>query len=267
MLSVMEMRPSRLRALLLFAVLLLPCAAARAQDGEPEPVAGPGFARWDRGPWELGLDVGMMYPTGSKVFSHVIDNQRAFDLLAAETVGDEVGEGWVPPSRPGTSVVSGKMNQLTDVGLHLYYRKNSWLAYGLDGGYGIRRNMKVRSKGVYDAANFLTLTYTGNIIHLSAPAKIGPAFGPVRPYVLAGPGLYMVQERGSILFNDGDDPQLLPLEIIRKDTIYAGVHLGAGVEWRVERGAVGLDVSYHKIFSGNSGGDFIEPKLRFAYLF
>ena len=267
MLFTMDQRPSRLRALLLPLLLLSICPASRAQDdGGMKAAAGPGFAQWDRGPWEFGLDVGMIYPTGNKIFSHVINNQRAYDLLAAETVGDEVGEGWIAPALPGTSVVSGKMNQLTDVGIHVYYRKNPWLAYGLDGGYGIRRNMRVQSKGIYDAANFLTLTYTGNIIHLSAPVKIGPAFGPVRPYVLAGPGAYMVQERGSILFNDGDDPQLLPLEIIRKDTIYAGLHVGAGVEWRVERGVAGIDVSYHRIFSSSSGG-FLEPKLRFAVLF
>ena len=259
----MEMRQA---ALLLSFLLIVPAARA-AEGAASDAVAGPGFAQWDRGPWELGIDLGMMYPTRAKGFSHVIDNQRAYDLLAAETVGDEIAEGFVPPPLPGSSVVSGRLNQLSDVGAHVYYRTNPWLSYGVDFGYGIRRDLRVQSRGIYVDKNFLQLNYSGNIIHASAVAKIGRAYGSFRPYLLIGPGAYMVQERAQIYFTDPDDPQLKPLPIIRKDTVYGGVHTGAGVEWRVERGVVGLDVSYHKVFAGSSGADFLEPKLRFAVLF
>ncbi|MDE2510260.1 MAG: hypothetical protein KGL74_03975, partial [Elusimicrobia bacterium] len=241
--------------------------ARATDDGVTQVDSGPQFARWEHGRWEFGLDLGMIYPTKATTFSHVIDNQRAYDLLVAESVGDEVGEGWVAPPLPGSSVISGKMNQLPDVGVHVYYRRNSWLSYGLDGGYGVRSSLRVQNRGIYMASNFLTLSYLGNIIHLSAPLKLGPAFGPFRPYVLIGPGAYLVQERASIIFNDADDPQLKPLEIVRRNAVYAGIHSGVGFEWRAERGLVGLDVSYHKVFAGGVGADFIEPKLRFAVLF
>ena len=249
-------------------LLLLACSVASAQnEGEAQVNAGANFADWQRGRWELGLDFGMMYPTRATTFSHVIDNQRAYDLLRAESVGDEVAEGFVAPPLPGSSVISGRMSQLIDVGAHLYYRQTPWLSYGLDGGYGIKRTLRVQNRGIYVANNFLTLSYLGDIIHLSAPMKIGPAFGSFRPYLLVGPGAYIVQERASIIFNDADDPQLEPLEILRRDGLYPGIHSGVGFEWHIDRGLIGLDVSYHKIFSGNVNADFVEPKLRFAVLF
>ncbi|MFI5347530.1 MAG: hypothetical protein ACHQ51_14240 [Elusimicrobiota bacterium] len=264
----MKQRSLRPIAIFFSFLLLLSCASARAQgEGDSQTLAGAQFAQWEHGRWEFGVDFGMIYPTKATTFSHVIDNQRAYDLLVAESVGDEVGEGWVAPPLPGTSVISGRMNQLIDAGAHLYYRRNPWLAYGLDGGWGVKRSLRVQSRGIYVANNFLTLSYSGDIIHLSAPAKIGPAFGAFRPYVLIGPGAYLVQERASIIFNDADDPQLKPLEIARKDGYYLGIHSGVGFEWRVERGIIGLDVSYHKVFSGSVGADFLEPKLRFAVLF
>lgn len=263
----MKNRSCSPRRLLSVGLLLLAGLPARAEDAAARFDAGPQFASWERGRWEIGLDLGMIYPTKGTTFSHVIDNQRAYDLLAAESVGDEVGEGWVAPPLPGSSVIAGKMGQLPDVGAHAYYRANPWLAYGLDGGYGVRSSLRVSNRGIYQSDNFLTLSYTGNIIHLSAPLKLGPAFGAFRPYVLVGPGAYLVQERASIQFNDGDDPQLKPLEIARSNAVYPGLHSGVGFEWRSEKGLIGVDVSYHKVFAGGVGADYVEPKLRFAALF
>jgi hypothetical protein len=248
-------------------LLLFTCGPARAQPTEAQVLSGSDFAQVAQGPWELGLDFGEAIPARNRSLSHVIDNQRAYDLLAAETVGDEVGEGFVAPPLPGSSVVAGTLRPMPDIGLHVYYRWSPWLSFGFDGGYGIKRNLRVDSPGIYAQRNFLALSYSANIIHFAAPLNVGRSFGPVRAYALAGPGAYWLHERASISFADADDPQLKPLYIVNRDPVYFGLSVGVGLEWRVERGLFGLDFVYHKVYAGADRMDFVLPKLRCAVLF
>jgi opacity protein-like surface antigen len=256
--------PLRRAAPLLFVLF----AAAAARSEPAKVAAGPSFASWQQGAWEFGVDAGVMIPTQKASFSHIVDNQRAYDLLANETVGDEVAEGFIAPPLPGSSMIAGTFKPMADFGLHAYRQWTPWLQWGLEGGYGIRRDLRIDNSGIYDPRNFLKLNYSATIVHLSAPVKIGKAYGSFKPYLLAGPGVYLVQERATISFNDADDPQLKPLEIVRHDGLHPGLNAGAGVEWRVqERGLIGLDVVYHKVFSGSVHSDFLLPKLRLSVMF
>ncbi len=240
------------------------CGAARAADLQ----AGPSFADAEWGPWEFGVDGGAMIPTRKATFSRTIDNQRAYDLLAAESVGDEVGEGWKAPPLPGSSVVAGTLKPLGAIGLHVYRRFNPWLAWGVDGAYGFKRDVRIDSRGIYLGNNFMKVAYRSNLAYFAFPAKLGPTLGPIRPYLLAGPGAYLVQQRAEISFTDADDAQLKPVGIIQQDTFRFGLAGGIGVEWRApERGLISLDVQYHKVFAARDRVDFLEPKLRLSVRF
>jgi hypothetical protein len=257
-----------LRRRLAAALLLLAAASGRARSAPAKVMGGPSFAEWRHGGWEFGLDTGVLCPAHKSNFSHVIDNQRAYDLLRDESVGDEVAEGFVAPPLPGSSVIAGTLRPTGDIGAHLFRQWTPWLAWGLEGGFSFRRDLKIVSRGIYAAENFLALRYSANMIHLTAPMKFGRTFGAFKPFLLAGPGLYLVQERASITFNDSDDPQLQPLDVVRRDALHAGITGGAGVEWWLdERGLIGFDVAYHRIFAGSDRLDFFLPKLRFSMLF
>jgi hypothetical protein len=245
---------------------LVPALAvpARAQD---QAVGSGAFFQRVSGPWEFGVDLGYAVPTQKASFSSVVNNQRAYDLLNGEGVGDEVAEGWVAPPLPGESTVAGTMRGGADVGAHLYRRVNSWLAAGLDAGYLLKREVHVDNPGIYVPSNFLTLLYNASILHASFPAKVGPELGGVRPYLLAGPGVYLVQQRATIGFNDPDDPQLKPIDVVHRDTLRFGLDGGVGIEDRLGQGLIGLEVQYHRIFAGKDHVDFYEPRLRFAVRF
>lgn len=254
----------KITAWLAVAAFLVLSVGAKAEEIE----AGDGsFYERTSGPWEFGLDLGMGYGTKKNSFSHVIDNQRAYDLLAGEPIGDEVAEGWVPPPLPGNSTVAATLTSSADLGMHLYRRWTPWFSSGLDLGFLFKREAHVDDPGIYPNANFLALIYNTSILHASFPGKFGPEYGSFRPYLLAGPGVYIVQERAQISFTDPDDPQLGPIDIIHRDHLCFGVNGGAGIEQRVGKGLIGLEVQYHKIFAGRDRVDFILPRLRFAVQF
>lgn len=256
----------RANSLLAASVLILLASAVRADDGV---VAGEGFQSWKAGSWEFGIDLGYSIPAQKgTTFGHSIDNARAYDLLAAESVGDEVAEGFVAPPLPGYSTVVATMRPTADVGLHVYRAMNEWLDLGIEGGYSMKRSSRIDDPGIYRVSNFLTLEHNTAIIHVEAPVKVGPRFGGFRPYVIAGPGFYDVIERARISFNDADDPQLKPLEIIHRDGLHFGAVAGAGVEERIgERGLLGLELDYHKVFASRDRVDFLTPRVRFAVAF
>lgn len=252
-------------ARLLAAAALFLCAAARAEDGV---VVGQDFYRQEIGAWEFGLDVGMAYPTQKHTVTHVIDNQRAYDLLVAESVGDEVAEGWVAPPLPGYSSVTMTLRQTGDIGIHLYRRFASWLQWGVEGGWALERSTHIDDPGLYKPNNFLTIRYDASMIHATFPAKVGPSSGLVRPFAMLGPGFYDLQERSTIGFNDPDDPQLKGLPIVLRDGLHFGAVGGAGVEVAAgPRGLVGLEVQYHKVFAGRTRADFLLPRLRCSVAF
>ena len=253
----------RLGRLLLALILLAFAAPARAEMN-----AGATFVEAETPDWEFGLDWGFIIPAQKKSFSHTIDNQRVLDLLADETVGDEVGEGFVAPPFPGTSVIGGTYNTMPELGLHLYRQVKPWLSVGLDGGYGIRREVHIDQRGIYQTKNFLQLNYTANIIHFDAAVKMGPRLGRFKPYLLGGPGVYIMQERATISFNDDDDPQLKPLPIVSRSAIHPGLAGGAGIEIRVEeRGLIGVELQYHRVFARGDNVSFLLPKMRMSVQF
>jgi hypothetical protein len=247
----------------LAAALLGFAVSARA-----EMTTGATFVESQTSDWEFGLDWGMMIPTQKKSFSHVIDNQRVLDLLADETVLDETLEGFKAPPFPGNSTIGATYTNMPEIGIHLYRRFTDWLAWGLDGGYGLRKQLAVDARGIYVANNFLQLNYTGNVIHFTAPVKVGPRLGRIKPYLLGGPGVYIMQETATISFNDNDDPQLRPLAVVSRSAIHPGLAGGAGIDVLVgDRGLIGLEMQYHRVFARNDNVSFLLPKMRFSVTF
>jgi hypothetical protein len=247
----------------------LAACAGRAFAAPGASSAGATYFDKTMGPWEFGVDIGLAYPTRKgPSFTHVIDNQCVYDLLADETVGDEVAEGFIAPPLPGSSLISASMRSSLDVGMHIYRRWTPSFAWGLDAGWVIKRDTFIDNRGIFRDDNFLKLHDDASIIHVSLPVKIGPEFRGVRPYLLAGPGVYIVQERATASFNDSDDPQVKPLEIVHRDGLHLGVFAGVGVEERFASGGlIGLEVQYHKIFASRDRVDFIEPRLRLGVAF
>lgn len=242
---------------------LMSAAPARAADLE----AGSSFVEARSGPWEFGIDGGELIPTQKVSFVHTIDNGQAYNLLANELVGDEVGEGWVAPPFPGTSDIAGTIRPLADIGLHAYYRVARRLSWGLDAGMGVQRETHIDNRGIYRDENFLHLIYNASIIHVTAPVKATLPLGLVRAYVLAGPGLYAVHEQATISFADSDDPQLSPIHIVDRNAVHGGVAGGLGLECPLDHGLVGLELQYHKVFSSPDRADFVLPKIRFSVAF
>jgi hypothetical protein len=220
------------------------------------------------GRWDIGIDFGNIVPLKRYTYSHDIDNVRVLDLLQAEAVGDEVAEGFKPPPFPGHSMVIGTMKPVGEIGGHFFYQWSPWMALGLEGGYGFSRAVFINDPGIYTANNFLRVEFFTQMYHFDAPVKFGQWYGIFKPHFLIGPGAYIAHERVRLSFNDSDDPQLKPQNVIDDSTIYFGIDSGAGLDIKCgERGVISLDLEYHKVFSPLGRFDFLLPQLSGSVLF
>ena len=260
-------------AFFLLAVLFLD-GRAMAQDvhesmalGSPAPISVPSVTE-KIGPWELQFYWGEIVPLKKNTFSYDIPNAKVFDLLAGEAVGDEVAEGFVMPPIPGNSTVAGSLKNFSEVGVQLFYQIHPGLDVGAQFGYGLKRDLYIDSRGIYTPDNFLKVEMQANIYHLNAPVRLSTSYGPWRPHLLLGPGIYFTQERVRLSFNDSDDPQLKPQYVIAHDTEYFGIDTGVGLDYAIgECGRLGIDLQYHKVFSPLGKFDFILPKASFGLAF
>jgi len=243
-----------IRALLAF--ILLPALAIAASAAENK--------------WAFGVDAGEAYPVSKNNFSHDVPNKIILELLGSESVGDEVGEGFVAPaSFNGASTVAGSLKPMTDIGAHLYYQLRDDLELGLEGGYAVRRSLFIDNRGIFPSSvKFFTVAFEGNITHFNSMAKYGRWFGIVRPSVGLGPGLYLFREVLSVNFTDPDDPQVKPIAVVDHTLAFSGIAAGAGVDVKVtEKGTINLAVQYHKVFSPHNKLDFVLPRLQLVVLF
>jgi len=225
----------------------------------------PMTVEYPNGQWEVHFYWGHIIPLKKATFSHDIPNEKVFDLLAGEAVGDEVAEGFVMPPIPGSSNVADSLKNFSEVGVQVLYAAMPWLQVGGQFGYGIKRDPYVDSRGIYTPDNFLKIDVEANLYHLNAPIRAGTWFGRFRPHVSVAPGIYFVEENIRAAFNDSDDPQLKPQLIFSKQYQFFGVGAGAGLDVRVfNRGRVSLGCEYHKVFAPMSKFDFIMPKAELS---
>lgn len=216
--------------------------------------------------WEIGVDMGMLYPMKAHQFSNSLDNGIVYNLLVRETIGDEVAEGFNAPPFPGWSTVSSSIKPLYELAGHVHYRWQDGVWVGLEGGWAFQRGTFIDSQGIYDR-HFLKLRDESGIVHAAPVVKLAPRFGRLRPSLTFGPEWTMVRQQTFVSFTDPDD-KVDPTIVIDKHNSYAGVLGGAGLEWTLsETGAIQASVAYHKVFAPGGKFDYVTPQLRLIVRF
>jgi opacity protein-like surface antigen len=240
---------------MLAAAAALP-GAARAQSAKDyEPT------------WDIGLDPGMIYPTGKREYSHTVSNQLVYTLLANETVGDEVAEGFIAPPPNGVSTVSGSNAPMSELAAHVLrrYNDNWWL--GVTFGWSGTHNDFVDNPGVYNQAGFTRLGYSTWYLHVAPVARWQRDRGFFRPFVTVGPEISLINEHATAYFTDPDD-SVQPVDAFDKTHVFGGAVVGLGYDIMLtQNGSLGVAAEYHKVLSLGPNMDYITPHVNLTVYF
>src|SRR5581483_4510051 len=183
------LQPSMIRfaaacALAASCICAVSVAAQESMNLGRPPAAPPPpmTVEYPHGQWEVQFYWGHIIPLKKATFSHDIPNEKVFDLLAGEAVGDETAEGFVMPPIPGSSNVADSLKNFSEIGVQIFYLAMPWLQVGGQFGYGLKRDPYVDSRGIYVPENFLKIDVEANLYHLNAPLRFGTWLGRVRPH-------------------------------------------------------------------------------------
>jgi len=133
-------------AALTVAMLAGACVSAAAQDYEKV--------------WDVGLDPGMIYPTGHRQFSATVPNNLDYSITGSESLSEEESEGFVLPPLNGSSSIGGSISPMPELAMHVYRRvSDSWSVGALFGWSGVHQGF-VDSQGVYDQPGFTRLGFS-----------------------------------------------------------------------------------------------------------
>ena len=123
---------------------------------------------------------------------------------------------------------------------------------GIELGYHGLGTTTTRLHDLYGPGSTYREDFTRSAWQLSAHARLRPAGSPVRPYVSAGGGAYLLRIRDVIEVRDAGE-QIIPQYKFRQTDgqVYPGVHLGLGADRLVSLGRVGLGLHarWHGIIS------------------
>lgn len=218
-------------------------------------------ARYAGTNWDIGLDPGMIYPVSHREYSHVVPNSLDYNLLANETVGDEVAEGFVAPPPNGTSVVAATNAPAPEVSAHVYRRVGDGLSVGLLVGWSNTHSNFIDNSGVYDQPGFTRLGYSSWYIHVAPVVRVERPQGFARPFITAGPELNLINEHATAYFIDPDD-SVRPEDVVDKTHVFAAGVAGVGCDfWLTSNGSIGLSAEFHKVLSSGVNMDYITPHV------
>jgi hypothetical protein len=123
---------------------------------------------------------------------------------------------------------------------------------GIELGYHGLGTTTTRLPDLYGPGSTYREDFTQSAWQLSGHARLRPAGSPVRSYVSAGGGAYLLRIRDVIEVRDAGG-QIIPQYQFRQTNgqVYPGVHLGLGADRLVSLGRVGLGLHarWHGIIS------------------
>jgi hypothetical protein len=227
----------------------------------------------------LAAGLGASTRAAASLDTLLLDQEGQFTENEAWTLDRPSRQRWELMLAPGYSFLVGPHYGGVDYSngwagdAGLYYDLGSWLQLGVEGGYSFKHDHddKLYTLYWYGASYDVVLEHRLEIAHIEPVFRLGRWLrGPEdlrwRPYVQAGVGWYELITRV--------DEQIPANQFLASDQLseqtnqYLGAQAGAGMEVEVyPQSVIGVQLTYHRVFSSPDNIEMFTPSLRFSYLF